>query len=161
MKEGLMHRLLLGLLLVFAAAHVHAQETDRLRLEAVIDAPVDAVWDAYTTKAGLESWMVPHADVDLKVGGKFRTHFEPTGKIGDDQTIEHTILSFEPKRMLSLKMLKTPAGFPFERSFSQLWSIVYFMPEGGKTRVTEVTMGFDQSLESQQLKQFLNEGNRT
>ena len=50
-----------------------------------------------------------HADVDLKVGGKMLTHYDPKGRIGDPDTIENTILSFEPKRMLSIKVAN-PAG---------------------------------------------------
>jgi uncharacterized protein YndB with AHSA1/START domain len=156
-----MHRLGFGLLLALSIA-VHAQETDtdRITLEATIDAPVDAVWAAYTTQAGLESWMVPHADVELAVGGKLRTHFDPKGTIGDAQTIENTILAFDPQRMLSLKVAKAPANFPFQSAIQRIWSVVYFKPDGVKTNLTEVTMGFGDDPESQQLRQFLQTGNR-
>ena len=39
--------------------------------EAIIDAPRKEVWKAFTTKEGVESWMVAHAQIDLKVGGKW------------------------------------------------------------------------------------------
>ena len=156
-----MHRSGFGLLLALAfASLVHTQETDRITLEATIDAPVEAVWAAYTTQAGLESWMVPHADVDLAVGGKMRTHFDPKGTIGDAQTIENTILTFEPERMLSMKVAKAPANFPFQNAIQRIWSVVYFTPDGAKTKLTEVTMGFGEDPESQQLRQFLEAGNR-
>lgn len=154
-----MYRLLFGLLLALSMT-LHGQSADRTTIEAVIDAPVDAVWTAYTTKAGLESWMVPHAEVELAVGGKMFTHFDPNGKIGDPQTIEHTILAHEPKRMLSLRVAKAPVGLPFAAAIQRIWSVVYFTPEGEKTRVTEVTMGFGDDAESQQLRQFLENGNR-
>ena len=73
-------------------------EADSLVTEGVIEAPVDAVWAAFATKAGQESWNVAHAEIELKVGGKMRTHYDPKGQIGDPNTIESRILSFEPKR---------------------------------------------------------------
>lgn len=140
---------------------VHADGTDRIVQETLINAPVEAVWNAYTTKTGVESWMVPHAEVELAVGGKLMTNFDSNGRIGDPQTIEHTILAYEPQRMLAMKIAKAPAGLPYQNAIKQIWSVLYFTPEGGKTRVREVTMGFGPDPESQQLRQFLLEGNRT
>jgi len=54
--------------------------------EAVIDGSADEIWRLITTKRGMESWMVPHADVDLRVGGFVRTNHSPDGKIGDART---------------------------------------------------------------------------
>ena len=58
------------------------------------------VWAAFTTKEGQESWNVAHAEIDLKIGGKMLTHYDPAGRIGDPNTIENIILCFEPRRML-------------------------------------------------------------
>ena len=56
----------------------------------MIEAPVDSVWAAFTTKEGQESWNVAHAEIDLKIGGKMRTHYDAAGRIGDSNTIENT-----------------------------------------------------------------------
>ncbi len=149
----------ISILLTFAAT-VQTSGADRIVLEAVIDAPVSAVWKAYTTAEGLQAWMVPKADVRLDVGGAFRTHFDPNGSIGDAETIENVILSYEPERMLSLRVAKAPATMPFKTAIARTWSVVYFTPEGGKTRIREVTMGFGADQESQQLRTFLEGGNR-
>jgi len=50
----------------------------------------------------LELANVAHADIDLKIGGKMRTHYVPNGQIGDANTIENTILCFELNRRSSL-----------------------------------------------------------
>ena len=71
-------------------------EADPLITEGVIEAPVEAVWAAFATKEGQESWNVAHAEIELKIGGKMRTHYDPKGQIGDPNTIENRILSFEP-----------------------------------------------------------------
>ena len=80
-----------------------AQDEKPLVHEAIVNAPLDQVWAAYTTKTGLESWMVAHAQIDLKIGGKMRTRYDPKGTVDDSKAIENTILSYEPMRMSSFK----------------------------------------------------------
>src|SRR5262245_23951899 len=67
-----------------------------------VEAPIDKAWDAFTTKEGIESWMVPHAEIDMKVGGEMRTNYNPDGVIGDKGTIVNRILSYQPQRMMSI-----------------------------------------------------------
>jgi uncharacterized protein YndB with AHSA1/START domain len=62
---------------------VSATETPTLRLERTFDAPVEAVFDAWTNPEVLRrwwiadsSWHTPVADVDLRVGGRYRLSME-------------------------------------------------------------------------------------
>ena len=110
-----------------------AQNNDRLAHEVIVNAPLDQVWAAYTTKAGLESWMVAHAEIELKIGGKMKTQYDPKGTVEDAQAIENTILSYELMRMLSFKVTKAPQGFPFPNAITKMWTVVYFEAEGEKT----------------------------
>ncbi|HEY3138562.1 MAG TPA: hypothetical protein VGL29_21235 [Blastocatellia bacterium] len=62
-----------ALLLAIAAitttiAFGRADENGPLVHEGIVDASLDEIWSAFTTKQGLESWMAAHADVDLKLG---------------------------------------------------------------------------------------------
>ena len=98
---------------------VRAQNDDRLVHEVIVNAPLDQVWAAYTTKAGLESWMVAHAEIELKIGGTMKTQYDPKGTVEDAQAIENTILSYEPMHMLSFKVTKAPQGFPFPNAITQ------------------------------------------
>jgi uncharacterized protein YndB with AHSA1/START domain len=41
--------------------------------EGVVSAPVSEVWKAWTTSEGLKSWLAPHADIELRIGGLMRT----------------------------------------------------------------------------------------
>lgn len=137
-----------------------AASEDILRHEAVIDAPVAEVWKAFTTKDGVESWMVAHADIDLRVGGLMRTHYNPKGVLGDDGTIENTILSYEPMHMLSIKATKAPANFPFKDAIKDMWTVLYLDPVGSdKTRVTVVGMGFKPDEQSQKMRTHFDWGN--
>ena len=128
--------------------------------EGVVNAPVGAVWQAFTTREGLESWMAPHVQIDLKVGGKMRTHYDPDGVIGDAQTIENTILSFDPPRMLCLKATKPPAGFPFMEAIKSTWSVLYFEEIGPKrTRITIRGLGYGDDEQSLKMREFFDKGN--
>lgn len=130
--------------------------------EGLVEASLERVWTAFTTSEGLRSWLAPHADIDLRIGGLMRTNYNPHGRLGDPQTIENTILSFEPGRMLSIQVSRAPDNFPFPTAVRQMWSVVYFAEAGpGRTTVREVSLGFTAAEESQRMRAFFNQGNAT
>ena len=137
-----------------------AQDDDRLVHEAIVNASPDQVWAAFTTKAGLESWMAAHAEIEIKLGGTMKTQYDPKGTTDDARAIENTILSYEPLRMLSFKVTKAPQGFPFPNAIKNMWTVVYFEAQGEKaTRVRVVGMGFGKDDESKKMREFFNRGN--
>jgi len=139
---------------------VRARDEKPLVHEGFVNAPLEQVWAAYATKAGLESWMVAHAEIDLRVGGKMRTQYNPKGTLENGHGIENTILSYEPMRMLSFKVTRAPQGFPFPNAITNMWSVVYFEAQGEKaTRVREVSLGFSDDEESKKMREFFNRGN--
>jgi len=128
--------------------------------EAIVNAPVDEVWRLMTTGPGLESWMAAHADVDLRVGGLMRTRYEREGTLGDDRTIVNRILAFEPKRMLAVRVDRPPADFRWPNAVASTWTVIYFQPlEPGMTNVRIVGLGYDDSAESQAMREFFARGN--
>lgn len=146
-------------LVALSTATVRADDS-RLVNEAIIEASIDDVWEAWTTKKGIESWMVAHADIELKVGGKMRTHYDPNGVLGDPNSIENTILCYDPKRMLSIKATKTPEKFPFKKAIEGMWTMIYLEELGPKrTKVTTVGLGFTNDPESQKMREFFKAGN--
>lgn len=133
---------------------------DRLVTEGIIEAPVDAVWAAFTTKEGQESWNVAHAEIELKIGGKMRTHYDANGRIGDPNTIENSILSFEPKRMLSIQVTNPPEKFPFKDAVKNMWTVIYFEDAGpGRTKLRIVGLGFGNDDDARKLRGFFDKGN--
>jgi len=128
--------------------------------EGIIEAPVDAVWAALTTKEGQESWNVAHAEIDLKIGGTMRTHYDPKGTIGDPGTIENRILCFEPKRMLAIRVTGSPANFPFKSAIQKMWTVIRLENAGpSRTRLSIVGVGYGDDEESQKLRAFFDRGN--
>ena len=143
------------------SATLAVAEDDRQVLEIEIDASIDQVWDAFTTTAGLKSWAAPLADVDFKIGGKWRANYNPQGKLGDATTIENTILSYDPRRMLSIRPTRFPQGFPFVEAARQTWTVFYFSPvTKARTKVRLVGLGYTDNKQSQQLRAFFLQGNK-
>ncbi len=43
-----------------------------------LDVPVTKVWEAVSTKQGLDEWWITPVDIDLRLGGSFSHHWENT-----------------------------------------------------------------------------------
>lgn len=122
-----------------------AQEAGRVNsCEAIIDAPVEQVWAAFTVEDQIESWMVPVTSIDLRIGGEWRTSYNPASSLDDADTIIHTILAFEPGRMIAVKTRPPAAAAAMFGGvdFSQLWSVFRMEPVDGGTRVTVTGLGY-------------------
>ena len=130
--------------------------------EAIINAPVAEVWKAFTTKEGMESWMVAKTDIDLRPGGLWRTSYSNDSNLNDDTAIHHTILAYDPGRMLASRTIKPPKNFPFPNAILKTWTVVYFEPAGdSRTKVTAHMLCFGDDDESQKMRAFFETGNKT
>src|SRR6266498_3204640 len=103
-----MKKLFVVAVLMLTANLVCARDEAGLVHEGVVNAPVNQVWAAFTTKEGIESWMAAHASIELKLGGMMRTQYDAKGTVDDGKAIQNTIISYEPMHMLSFKVAKAP-----------------------------------------------------
>jgi uncharacterized protein YndB with AHSA1/START domain len=125
---------------VLAAAPIVAQTSDLsakapasekvLVLAVTVPAPLTSVWQAFTTSAGLSTWLTPGALVDLRPGGEWTAHF-PGGSTGGG-----TILSFVPERELVLSAL-APDRFPTVRA--QRTRVRFHFEAKGNSTLVELT----------------------
>jgi uncharacterized protein YndB with AHSA1/START domain len=139
---------------------LHKAGATQLVTSGIVEAPLDAVWAAFTTKEGQGSWNVAHAEIDLRIGGVMRTHYDPKGQIGDPNTIENTILCFEPNRMLAIQVAKPPTKFPFKNAIKKMWTVLYFDEVGAsRTHLRLVGTGYGNDEESRKLRAFFDTGN--
>jgi uncharacterized protein YndB with AHSA1/START domain len=137
-----------------------ARAVEPISVEGVVNAPVAAVWNAWTTTEGLKAWIAPHVDIDLRLDGLMRSHYDPKGTLGDANTIENRVLAYEPERMLSIRVAKAPESFPFRARVGEMWTVLYFQPTAdGKTLLRIVGLGFGSDEESRQMKEFFRQGN--
>lgn len=152
----------LGAMLILCPRAAHA-EGRILRQSVVVPAPVEDVWRDFSTPEGIvRSWSVAKAEVDFRIGGAIRTVYEPDAEIGGPSTITNIILSFEPRRMLSLKAVAPQnAPGPVKLICEHGWSVMRFEPLGPRrTRITVTGMGYGEGPEWDAAYAFFEAGNR-
>lgn len=129
--------------------------------EGFINAPTPEVWRIFTTAEGYKQTGVAHAEVDLKIGGTIRTHYDPKGRLGDAKTIVNEILAYEPERMLAIRIKQAPADFQFSTAIPGTWTVIYLTPAGANmTQVRIIGLGYTDDAQSQAMRKFFADGNR-
>ena len=93
-------RLFSALVLLVLASAVSAQER-AITKEVVVPAGIEAVWSAWTSKAGIESFMAPEAEIDARSGGAFHVHFDPFGQSGMKGADEMRYMALQKPTLLS------------------------------------------------------------
>jgi uncharacterized protein YndB with AHSA1/START domain len=72
-----------------------------IREAVVVDAPVEQVWEAWTTPEGVRSFFAPACNVELRVDGPYEILFDPHAPAGERGAEGMRVLSFQPKTMLA------------------------------------------------------------
>jgi uncharacterized protein YndB with AHSA1/START domain len=96
--------------------------------QALVKAPVDAVWNAWTTAEGVKSFFAPDARVEARPDGPFEIYFNPAGAPGMKGADDMRFLAVQPKQMLSFTW-NAPPYFPAIRG--QRTSVVVRMHAAG------------------------------
>ena len=156
-----MPRIVAFVCIALAAAYSSVLADERREVfEIEIDAGIDEVWEAFTTTKGIQSWVAPLAEIDFKVGGKWRANYNADGQLGDPTTIENTILAYDPKRMIALKATTFPEGFPFMEAAQETWTVFYFSPTSTlRTKITVVGLCCTDREQEQNMRSFFKEAN--
>ena len=94
--------------LLALAARVHAAERSSDK-EVIVPAPIAAVWQDWTTKAGIESFFAPEAEIDARVGGAFHIHIDPYGEPGMKGADDMRFMALQPPTMLSFDWNAPPS----------------------------------------------------
>ena len=155
----MMRMLTVGLLAVCATAH--ADEVSFVN-EGVIEAPIEEVWKILATSEGYKVLGPALAEVDLRIGGTIRSRYGSDGTLGDAETIENTILAYEPPRMMATRITKTPASFPFKNAWKTTWTVLTLVPVASdKTLLRAASLGFGADEESAAMRRFFEAGNQS
>lgn len=94
------------------AKSIDAQKLDRnIHLQTIVNAPIQDVWKAWTTESGLESFLAPDCEVDLRVNGSMDIYFYPEAPEGQRGAENLHILAVENYRLLSFTW-NNPAELP-------------------------------------------------
>jgi len=72
-----------------------------IRKEVVVRAPIADVWNAWTRKAGIESFFAPEAVIDARPDGAFEPHFDPYAAPGLKGADNMRFLALQKERLIS------------------------------------------------------------
>ncbi|HUG97678.1 MAG TPA: SRPBCC domain-containing protein [Gammaproteobacteria bacterium] len=152
--------LLLSAAAVANTSYEPAEGSFVLRHEAVVPAPPTAVWEAFSTAGGWMEWAVPFACIDLRLGGRIETSYDPHARPGDPANIQSRILAFLPGRMLAFQAMQAPPDFPHAELLADLFSVVEITPHSdGQSRVAISGVGYTDSPGHLELRAFFDQGN--
>lgn len=129
-----------------------AEGPQKITLERMFGAPVQDVWDLWTTKSGIESWWGPEGfavtvdELDLKPGGQIVYSMSAVGteqieymtKAGMPITTEHrsTYTEVDPPRRLAWKL---PVDFVQDVETYEVDVVLELSADGDATRVVLTT----------------------
>jgi uncharacterized protein YndB with AHSA1/START domain len=115
-----------------------------VELDRVYEAPVDAVWSAWTDPTKLREWWGPDnviitdCQVEVRVGGRFFIVMEAGKEMGayagTRWPMEATFTAVEPKARLAYTAIAWTEGQKDETQIDQTTEVI-FTSEGAKTRV--------------------------
>jgi uncharacterized protein YndB with AHSA1/START domain len=108
-----MRRSLFALALCFFAAHAVASE-EGIRIETIVPASLDEVWNAWTTVDGVKSFFAGGANIDLRPDGAYEIYFDPSAAEGHRGADGMRVLLVQPKSALAFTW-NAPAKFPEAR----------------------------------------------
>lgn len=131
---------LAALLFAFAALAAAAEER-RIFKEALVHAPVDAVFAAWSTTDGVKSFFAPDADIDARPDGPYQVYFDPYGEPGLKGADTMRVLAVQAPTMISFTW-NAPPHLPLARA-QRTAVIVRLRPEPNDlTRVTLTHVGW-------------------
>jgi uncharacterized protein YndB with AHSA1/START domain len=132
-----MKLLFLQALLLLVAVNGMAQSPERAVVaEVVVNAAVDKVWEAWTTKTGIESFFAPAGKIELRVSGAYEIYFNPAAPAGQRGGEGNVILALQPQKMLAFTW-NAPPHLPNVRQ--QHTSVVVRFKDLGNSQ-TKVTL---------------------
>ncbi len=102
--------------------------------EITAPAGVVEVWNAWTTKKGIQSFFAPECNVELKVNGIYEIFFTPDAEPGKRGAEGNRIMAVEPYRMFSFTW-DAPPYMPHVRKQRTLVVLKFKKIGKEKTRV--------------------------
>lgn len=131
-----------------------------IQLSLEIPALPSEVWTALTTSEGWRRLGVSFASVDFRTGGIIETGYAADAVAGSPGNIRNQITAYVPGRMLAIRNVQAPPGFPHADAFAETATVMELEPvDGGRTRITLTATGFAPGPAFDTLYGFFLQGN--
>lgn len=132
-----------------------------IQLSLEIPAAPSEVWTALTTSDGWRRLGVGFARVDFRTDGIIETSYSADAVAGSPGNIRNQITAYVPTRMLAIRNVQAPPGFPHAAEFAQTATVLELdAVDGGRTRLTLTSTGFAPGPAFDTLYGFFLQGNR-
>ena len=124
--------------------------TYEMKIERVLDAPPDVVFDTIVDPAGqdeifadiVEGWTVQRFDIDLRVGGTWTVEFGPRDGKGPNDVLTSVFTEVDRPRRLAYDTTMYVAEWNRTVPYSE---VITFEEQDGKTLLTVIESGFETS----------------
>lgn len=117
-------------------------DTERaLSFEVVVAGDRSAVWSAWTTEAGVESFFAPECTVNAVPGGAYEMYFDPTADPGQRGGEGNRVLAVQPESFFSVTW-NAPPRFPAVRDQRTVVLLRFEALDSDQTRVRLTHVGW-------------------
>ncbi len=124
-----------------------------IQKKVTVAAPVEDVWQAWTTPEGVLTFFAPKANVELAIGGRYEMLFNLDAPPGSQGGEGLKILSYLPQEMLSFDW-NAPPKFPNVRQ-ERSWVVVQFEAQPANTSRVKLThLGWQAGTEWEQVFEY-------
>jgi uncharacterized protein YndB with AHSA1/START domain len=124
-----------------------------VRKEVQVNAPIEKVWNVWTTNEGATRFFAPEAIIELTPSGRYEMYFDLEAPKGSQGGEGCRVLSFLPMEMLSFEWSAPPEFHEVRKKHT--WVVVQFYPiERNQTKVRLTHLGWKEGEEWEKVFQY-------
>ena len=112
-----------------------------LTTEFEVNAPIEKVWEAWTTPDGIKTFFAPECKVELRVDGAYEIYFFPEAKPGERGGEGMRILGLEPMRRVAFTWSAPPTN-PYVRGQRTMVILEFEKKDARRTLVRFTHLGW-------------------
>jgi uncharacterized protein YndB with AHSA1/START domain len=105
----------LAVLVLLSCSVMASAEERAIDKQVVVAAPIEKVWQAWTTSAGIQTFFAPEAEIEPRVGGAFHIHMDPLAAAGMKGADDMRFMALQRPTMLSFDW-NAPPSLPEARA---------------------------------------------
>lgn len=130
-----------GIAATFGMPTGSAASSERaIHVEVTVDAPVAAVYDAWSTSTGAQTFFATKTRIEPRVGGPYEIYFNPADERMTTKGCK--VLSYSPGEMISFQWRLPRDEFP-DLQDAPMWVVVQMRAAGANRTVVTIThLGF-------------------
>jgi uncharacterized protein YndB with AHSA1/START domain len=127
----------------------------RIEKEVVVAAPLQQVWEAWTTSAGAETFFAPKTQIELRLGGPYQVLFQPDAAEGSRGAEDCMVLTYRPQEMVAFTW-SAPPQWPEIRKQRTVVVVQLVELDKGSVKVILQHLGFGEGKDWGEVQQYFD-----